>query len=124
MRRAEEELCLRHPTYPTAFVSLRCWVASSFAEQAGHTPPTGEDVAAARVAQDYSRAAFAQDFEIWANKRPALTILQVPTDGPYAKVRAWYKQFYHPRADAARLQQQANGVFTVRDMPSANARAA
>jgi 3-ketosteroid 9alpha-monooxygenase subunit A len=102
--------------------SVRAW--HGLLVQAGHTPPTEEDVAAARVAQDYSRAAFAQDFEIWANKKPALTILQVPTDGPYAKVRAWYKQFYHPRADAARLQQQANGMFTVRDMPSANARAA
>jgi 3-ketosteroid 9alpha-monooxygenase subunit A len=92
--------------------------------QAAHNPPTEEDVAGARIAQEYSRAAFAQDFEIWAHKRPAVNILQVPTDGPYAKVRAWYKQFYHKRADAGRLQALANGVFTVRDMPSENSRAA
>jgi 3-ketosteroid 9alpha-monooxygenase subunit A len=85
---------------------------------------TEQDVAYARVAQEYSRAAFAQDFEIWQNKRPAIQILQVPTDGPYSKIRAWYKQFYHPRAEAAALQAQANGVYTVRDMPAENAQAA
>jgi 3-ketosteroid 9alpha-monooxygenase subunit A len=85
---------------------------------------TPDDVAYARVAQSYSRAAFAQDFEIWQNKRPAIQILQVPTDGPYGKIRAWYKQFYHPRAQAAALQAQANGTYTVRDMPASNAQAA
>ncbi|HTZ69890.1 MAG TPA: Rieske 2Fe-2S domain-containing protein [Acetobacteraceae bacterium] len=85
-----------------------------------NNPPTEQDIAAARVAQEYSRAAFAQDFEIWANKSPALQILQVPTDGPFARVRAWYKQFYHPRAEVAALQAKANGVFTVRDLPSRN----
>ena len=76
------------------------------------------------MAQEYSRAAFAQDFEIWQHKRPALQILQVPTDGPFARVRTWYKQFYHPRAEAAALQAKANGVFTVRDLPSQNNKAA
>jgi 3-ketosteroid 9alpha-monooxygenase subunit A len=89
-----------------------------------HEVATDEDIANARIAQSYSRAAFAQDFEIWTNKRPALQILQIPTDGPYNRVRAWYKQFYHPRADAAALQAQSNGTFTVRDMPTENAQAA
>jgi len=85
---------------------------------------TEEDVAYARVAQSYSRAAFAQDFEIWANKRPATQILQLPTDGPYAKIRGWYKQFYHPRAEAAALQAAVNGTYTVRGLPAENAKAA
>jgi 3-ketosteroid 9alpha-monooxygenase subunit A len=85
---------------------------------------TEADVAAARVAQEYSRLAFAQDFEIWANKQPALQILQIPTDGPYSKIRGWYKQFYHPRAEAAALQAQVNGTYTVRGLPPEKAMAA
>jgi 3-ketosteroid 9alpha-monooxygenase subunit A len=85
---------------------------------------TEQDVANARVAQSYSRAAFAQDFEIWANKRPATQILQLPTDGPYAKIRGWYKQFYHPRAEAASIQAAVNGTYTVRGLPAERAEAA
>jgi 3-ketosteroid 9alpha-monooxygenase subunit A len=83
-----------------------------------NTPPTEADIAAARVSQEYSRLAFAQDFEIWTNKRPCVQVLQVPTDGPYAKIRAWYRQFYNPRAKAAELQKRADGFYTVRDMPA------
>jgi 3-ketosteroid 9alpha-monooxygenase subunit A len=77
-----------------------------------------EDVTAARAAQAGSLAAFAQDFEIWANKRPCLQPLAVPTDGPYSKIRMWYKQFYNPRSRAQEFQTRANGVYTVRGMPA------
>jgi 3-ketosteroid 9alpha-monooxygenase subunit A len=85
---------------------------------------TEQDVANARIAQDYSRAAFAQDFEIWQNKRPALQILQLPTDGPFAKIRGWYKQFYNPRAQEAALQAAVDGTYTIRDMPTQRPQAA
>jgi 3-ketosteroid 9alpha-monooxygenase subunit A len=85
--------------------------------KAANSPPTEEDIAAARTAQEYSRLAFAQDFEIWTNKRPCTQVLQLPTDGPYGKIRAWYKQFYNPRSRAAELQKRADGFYTVRDMP-------
>ena len=54
----------------------------------------------------------------------ATQILQLPTDGPYAKIRGWYKQFYHPRAEAAALQAAVNGTYTVRGLPAENAKAA
>lgn len=92
--------------------------------KAPNTPPTEADVAAARMYQENSRLAFAQDFEIWTHKRPCLQVLQVPTDGPYAKVRGWYKQFYHPRAMAAELQAKVNGTYSVRGMPQDRAHAA
>jgi 3-ketosteroid 9alpha-monooxygenase subunit A len=85
--------------------------------KSANTPPGADDIAAARIYQEHSRRAFAQDFEIWANKQPCLQVLQIPTDGPYGKIRAWYKQFYHPRAMAPELQKNADGFYTVRDMP-------
>lgn len=85
---------------------------------------TAQDISNARIAQEHSRAAFAQDFEIWQHKRPAIQILQLPTDGPFAKVRAWYKQFYHPRAQAAQLQAHVNGTYAVRGLPDRNTQAA
>lgn len=85
---------------------------------------TPEDVAAAREAQAGSLAAFAQDFEIWANKRPCFKVLAVPGDGAYGKIRMWYRQFYNPRARAKEFQSLANGTHPVRGMPPRNQRAA
>jgi 3-ketosteroid 9alpha-monooxygenase subunit A len=75
---------------------------------------TEDDVRAARAYQEESRLAFAQDFEIWSNKRPAFNILQVPGDGPFHKLRIWYKQFYNPREDAGIFHQRANGIYVSR----------
>jgi len=36
--------------------------------------------------------------------------LLVKGDGPFHKVRIWYKQFYNPRARAAEFQMRVNGV--------------
>jgi len=80
---------------------------------------TEEDVPAARAYQEASRLAFAQDFEIWSYKRPALQILQIPEDGPFNKNRIWYSQFYNPRAKAAAIQERINGIA-----PTKNAGAA
>ncbi len=71
---------------------------------------TEADVTAARAYQEASRLAFAQDFEVWANKRPALQILQVPGDGPFHKARIWYKQFYNRRARKQEFLKQVEGV--------------
>lgn len=68
------------------------------------------DVAMARGYQAASLAAFAQDFEIWSNKRACIHPLMVKGDGPFHKVRIWYKQFYNPRARAAEFQMRVNGV--------------
>jgi 3-ketosteroid 9alpha-monooxygenase subunit A len=73
---------------------------------------TADDTAAARANQAANLTAFTQDFDIWSNKRPALTILQIPADGPFHAVRAWYRQFFNPRA--ATPPQSIDGIYTVR----------
>lgn len=79
---------------------------------------TPDDVKVARMAQAGSLAAFAQDFEIWANKRACINPLAVPGDGAFGKVRQWYKQFYNPREQEQKFQSLANGTFPVRGMPA------
>lgn len=73
----------------------------------------------ARAYQEASRLAFAQDFEIWANKRPCFNPMMVQGDGPFHKLRIWYKQFYNPRARAAEFQTRVNGIYVTRGTTSA-----
>jgi 3-ketosteroid 9alpha-monooxygenase subunit A len=73
-------------------------------------PVAGEDdVAMARGYQQAGLEAFAQDFEIWGNKRACINPMVVKGDGPFGKVRVWYKQFYNPRARAQEFQARVNG---------------
>lgn len=70
---------------------------------------TEEQQAEAADYREASRLALAQDIEIWANKRPAVNIMQIPADGPFGKVRTWYRQFYNPRAQAGMFRSRVNG---------------
>lgn len=79
-----------------------------------HAVATEEDVANARAYQETSRLALAQDVEVWRNKKPCFNVMQIPTDGPYHKVRIWYRQFYNPRIRAADFRKQADGLVRVR----------
>ena len=79
-----------------------------------HPTPTGEDVAFARSYAHEGVKAFAQDFEIWGNKRPCINPMMVRGDGPFDKVRIWYKQFFNPRAEAHTYQERVNGHFVSR----------
>jgi 3-ketosteroid 9alpha-monooxygenase subunit A len=38
------------------------------------------------------------------------------TDGPFAKGRKWYSQFYAKRADVATIQAEVNGIYHVPDV--------
>jgi 3-ketosteroid 9alpha-monooxygenase subunit A len=76
----------------------------------GKDVATEDDVPMGRAYQEASRQAFAQDFEIWANKKPAIQILQIPEDGPFGKGRIWYSQFFNPRSKAAAIQARVNGI--------------
>jgi len=87
--------------------------------KAANPKPTEADVKAARDYQELSRFAFAQDFEIWSNKQPCFQPMQLPTDGNFAKVRTWYRQWYNPRAEADRYLNQSEGIYTIRGLPSA-----
>ncbi len=72
---------------------------------------TEEDVGIARAYQEASCAAVSQDLDIWQNKKPCLQIMQVIGDGPFNRVRTWYKQFYNPRAQAKSFQEKVNGDY-------------
>ena len=71
--------------------------------------PTDEDIANAKMAQEGALAAFAQDFQIWSNKRPALQIMATPVEGNFKLGRIWYKQFYNPRDQAESFQTKITG---------------
>ena len=56
---------------------------------------------------------------VWKHKRPCFNPLQLPTDGPFHKVRLWYRQFYNPSARAVDIHRQLNGRHGVKGMPAA-----
>jgi 3-ketosteroid 9alpha-monooxygenase subunit A len=60
-----------------------------------------------------------KDAEVWANKRPALQVMQIPTDGPFRQSRVWYSQFYNPRRKVPEILARVAGKHYVRDMPAA-----
>lgn len=91
----------------------------------GETRADEAGVSMARSYQDVSLESFAQDFEVWQNKEPALSIMQIPDDGPFHKERIWYRQFYNPRDKAAEFQRRVNGVhITIDNRPGAKSKAA
>lgn len=87
---------------------VRVWFAV-MAKTADNHQPTCEEAAIARAYHESGLAAFAQDFELWQHKEPAISVLQIPDDGPFHKGRIWYRQFFHPRARAAEFQARVNG---------------
>lgn len=93
----------------------RAWHGLMVKVNDGTRPINDEDRANALGYQEASRLAFAQDVEIWANKRPCINPLAIPADGPFGKVRQWYKQFHNPRAKVPDLQGRVNGMTVTLD---------
>ena len=85
---------------------------------------TAEDEKIARGYQEMSRLAFAQDFDVWGHKAPAVDILQLPTDGPFNKARIWYRQFYNPRPMAKDILAPIQGLHVTKGTPAAPKKAA
>lgn len=83
--------------------------------RAANTPPTQEDIAAARQVQAGALTAFAADFDVWRHKRPAIRIMQLRKDGPFNTLRKWYAQFYDERAKAGAYHAQVNGRYFIPD---------
>ncbi|MEM8697339.1 MAG: Rieske 2Fe-2S domain-containing protein [Pseudomonadota bacterium] len=81
--------------------------------------PTEEDIALARGYQAASLAAFSQDFEIWGNKRPCFSPMMVKGDGPFDKLRIWYRQFYNPISRATEFHKRVDGRYVTRGTQSA-----
>ncbi|MGB5078500.1 MAG: Rieske 2Fe-2S domain-containing protein [Sphingorhabdus sp.] len=102
---------------------VRVWYA--LAVKVSDKRATSAEESMAHSYQDVALDAFAQDFELWKYKEPAITIMQVPDDGPFHKERIWYRQFYNPRARAAEFQNRVNGIHVTLDKrPGAAPRAA
>jgi 3-ketosteroid 9alpha-monooxygenase subunit A len=99
--------------------AVQVWHATLVKSQ--NTVATADDVAMARAFQAASLAAFMQDFEVWSAKRPAVEIMRIPADGPYGQNRKWYRQFYVPREEGARLAESVRGTYGVPGVPRAPA---
>jgi 3-ketosteroid 9alpha-monooxygenase subunit A len=96
--------------------SARLWQAAMLKR------PEGVSDEVAQTAFEHFNANMAKglgvdDGEIWANKRPAIQIMQLPTDGPFKQARTWYSQFFNPRAKAAEILERVQGLHLVRGVP-------
>lgn len=58
-----------------------------------------------------------RDGEVWEHKKPALQILQLPTDGPFGRGRQWYSQFFNPRGKSHSILKSVTGKHYVRGIP-------
>ncbi len=90
-----------------------------------NVPPSEEDLAGAKGAQEAALFAFGADFEVWKHKAPAIRVMQMKQDGPFKHVRKWYGQFYAERADLGGLQDELNGIMHIErfDQPDDDHRA-
>jgi 3-ketosteroid 9alpha-monooxygenase subunit A len=68
----------------------------------GEGAMTPEFLAIAANYTELGKTAFYQDVQIWENKDPAPRPLLCAGDGPILQARAWYSQFFRPRATDAR----------------------
>jgi len=98
--------------------TTKCWHGCFYKGSAAEA--TAEDVAAQKEAQAGVLEAFAADFNVWANKQPALKVMQLKTDGPFNKGRKWYSQWYaENKDDVTAIREELNGIIPTRGMVSA-----
>ena len=105
----ESYLMITHT--PVEDGSIRVWHALLVKSPGDNAVATVNDEVAARQFQDASLFAFKQDFQVWTNKAPCLNGLFLPSDGPFMKVRIWYKQFFNPRDRKSEFQSKVQGVY-------------
>jgi 3-ketosteroid 9alpha-monooxygenase subunit A len=104
---------------------VRVWHGLMVKVNDGGHAVTEEEHARAYAYQESARLAFAQDVEIWQNKRACIRPLAIPGDGPIGKVRGWYWQFYNPRDKAGDFRRRVNGtVVKVDNRPAKDKTAA
>jgi 3-ketosteroid 9alpha-monooxygenase subunit A len=102
--------------------SCRLWQASMMQSPSGVV----DDAARTKLAQLNASMAggLMRDAEVWQHKRAATQIMQLASDGPFAQSRAWYSQFYNPRAKSAAILKRVAGLHTAKGMQSFAERAA
>jgi 3-ketosteroid 9alpha-monooxygenase subunit A len=91
--------------------TVQVWHALMVKSPSGSKSVTAQDTENARMYQAAALGAFSQDFEVWANKRPCINGMFLPSDGAFRKARIWYKQFYNPRANKDEYLRQVQGIF-------------
>lgn len=98
----------------------RVWHGLMVKVNDGGSPVTDELLNAAAQYQEGSRLALGQDVEIWQNKRACLNPMAIPNDGPYGKVRNWYRQFYNTRDRVPEIQKRSDGLHVTLDKRKTN----
>jgi 3-ketosteroid 9alpha-monooxygenase subunit A len=93
----------------------RIWQGLMVRINDGSAPISSQELEMASSYQELNRSALAQDVEVWAFKKPCFQPMVVREDGPYGRVRAWYKQFYNPRARIDEYQARVNGEIVTLD---------
>lgn len=97
----------------------RVWSGIMVQVNDGTQAPSAEDIAMAREFSMNAVHGLGQDVEIWANKRDCINPMALPADGPYGRLRTWYRQFFNPRDKAAELQKRVNGRTVTLDLREA-----
>ena len=103
--------------------SARLWQCSMLQRPPGVSDERAQEIFAnfnANMAQGLGE----DDGEIWANKRAAIQIMQLPTDGPFRQARVWYSQFFNPRSKAEQILERVTGLHCVRGVPAFSATSA
>lgn len=104
-------------TTPIDDGSARLWQCAMIKRPAGLSDEQANQ-ALASFNQNMIKGLGIEDAEIWTNKRAAIQIMQLPTDGPFRQARTWYSQFFNPRARAAEILSRVSGVHRVRGVPA------
>ena len=95
--------------------TCRLWQTAMIKSRSGHIDEE------ARKMRDNVSALFGhglmRDGEVWKHKRPAIHIMQLPSDGPFRQSRIWYSQFFNPRARAAEIVAQVAGIHYAKGWP-------
>ncbi len=54
---------------------------------------------------------------MWQHKKPALQIMQLTSDGPFARARSWYSQFFNPREKSPGILAPLTGTYHIPGVP-------
>ena len=95
--------------------SSRLWQAIMMKRPAGLSREQAQ--AARQKLNDATVSGLMADVEIWAVKKPAINVMQMPGDGPFRQSRIWYSQFYNPRAKAPEIAGRVAGKHFAKGMP-------
>ncbi|OFB35870.1 hypothetical protein BA059_27400 [Mycolicibacterium sp. (ex Dasyatis americana)] len=110
-------------TTPTDDGAARLWQCAMVKRPEGVTDQQAAQLLSG-INQGFAHGLGAQDGEVWVNKKPAIKIMQMPTDGPFRVGRTWYSQFFNPRRRAETILGPIVGLHHVPGVPGFDATAA